>query len=58
VKTRGTYFVFAGASAIIAALAIADYGDGAQDRLFVVLGIIGAVGFLIQGVRAGKSKGG
>lgn len=55
-KTRGTYFLFAGASAIIAVLAIADYGDGAQDRLFVALGTIGAIGFLIQGLRAGRSK--
>jgi len=56
VKTRGTYFVFAGASAIVAALTIADYGDGAQDRLFVVLGAIGAVGFFIMGLRAGRPK--
>lgn len=55
-KTRGTYFLFAACSAIIAALTLADYGDGAQDRLFVVLGTIGAVGFFIMGLRSGKPK--
>lgn len=53
---RGTYFLFAGGSAIIAALTLADYGDGAQDRLFLVLGTIGAIGFLIAGLRTGKPK--
>ena len=55
-KTRGTYFLFAGGSAIIAALTLADYGDGAQDRLFLVLSTIGAIGFFLAGLRAGKPK--
>lgn len=56
VKQRGLYFVLAGASAIFAALTLADYGDGAQDRLHLILGCIGAVVFLIAGFRIGKSK--
>jgi hypothetical protein len=58
VKTRGYYFLLAGGSAIIALLTLADYGDGARDRLFVVLGTLGAVLFLIRGLRAGRSKTG
>jgi hypothetical protein len=56
VKTRGTYLLFAACSAIIAALTLADYGDGAEDSLFVVLGTIGAVGFFVMALRAGKPK--
>jgi hypothetical protein len=56
VKQKGLYFVLAGASAIFAALNIVDYGDGPQDRLHVVIGTIGTIGFLIMGLRSGKSN--
>ncbi len=57
-KTRGYYFVLAGASAIVALLTLADYVDGARDWLFLVLGVIGTVGFFISGLRAGRGKAG
>jgi hypothetical protein len=55
-RTRGTYFLFAACAAIIAALTLADYGDGDQDTLFLVLGSIGAIGFFVMGLRAGNPK--
>jgi predicted outer membrane lipoprotein len=54
-KRRGLYFVLAAAFAIAAALNIADYGDGSTDRLHVILESLAAIGFLILGLRAGRS---
>lgn len=56
-RTRGTHFGAAAASAVITALNIADYDGGALDTLLVALGTIATIAFFIMGLRAGKPKG-